>query len=290
MPTMPSSRIDLHAHSVASDGTDTPAEVVYAARAAGLDVLALTDHDTTRGWVAAEEAARHTGLGLVRGLEMSCQRGGRSVHLLGYLIDPTDETLLGEIEHARTSRQTRMHRMVDALAADGIPITMAQVSAHLGPDATLGRPHLADALVAARVVPDRATAFADLLHNESPYYVSHYAVDPARAVRLVRAAGGVPVLAHPFTVTRGRALPTDLIEELVDAGLAGIEVHHRDHDRDGVRRALHLALAHDLIVTGSSDYHGAGKPNRLGEHTTPPASLARIVERAGGVEYIAPAP
>lgn len=281
-PTLGRMRIDLHTHSTASDGTQDPGVLVAAAAEAGLDVVALTDHDTTRGWDEAGAAALERGIGLVRGMEISCQRDHRSVHLLAYLFDPDDADLLGEIEHARSSRLTRMDRMVERMAADGIPITIDQVRAQVAAGATLGRPHLADALVASGQVPDRTTAFRDLLHNESPYYVSHYAVDPVRAVRLVRAAGGVPVLAHPFTVTRGRALDVDVVEEMVAAGLGGIEVHHRDHDAAGRALAQDLADAHDLIVTGSSDYHGEGKPNRLGEHTTDPAQLARIVEQGSG--------
>lgn len=281
-------RIDLHTHSKASDGTESPTDLVRSAKEAGLDVVALTDHDTTRGWDEAASAADALGVGLVRGMEISCQRQGRSIHLLAYLVDPTHTGLLGEIERARASRVTRMDRMVERMAADGIPISIAQVRAQLAPGATLGRPHLADALVEAGVVPDRGAAFRDYLHNDSRYYVSHYAVDPSRAVRLVLEAGGVPVLAHPFTVARGRALTDDAVEELLAAGLAGIEVDHRDHDEEGRRRAARIAAAHDLVVTGSSDYHGTGKPNRLGEHTTDPGALARIVERATGSALLAP--
>lgn len=170
--------------------------------------------------------------------------------------------------------------MVERMAADGIPIDLPEVHAQLEPGATLGRPHLADALVAKGVVPDRDTAFRELLHEESPYYVGHYAVDAARAVRLVVAAGGVAVVAHPFTRSRGRALEPAMIEELASAGMGGIEVHHRDHGNEATGRALALARDLGLLVTGSSDYHGAGKPNRLGEHTTDPSVLAVIEERS----------
>ena len=184
-------RIDLHTHSTESDGTQAPADVVASAREAGLDVLALTDHDTTRGWAAARGAAQAAGLGFFPGIEISCQRGGRSIHLLGYLVDPGNQALVTELEQARRSRLTRMDRMVERMAADGIPISIEEVRAQLAPGATLGRPHLADALVAAGVVPDRAAAFRDWLHNDSRYYVSHYAVDPVRAIALVAAAGEV---------------------------------------------------------------------------------------------------
>ena len=278
--------IDLHAHSAESDGTESPAELMASAQRAGLDVVALTDHDTTRGWGAATEAAGGLGIGLVRGIEISCSRDGRSVHLLGYLFDPTYAGLLTEIGAARHARLTRMDAMVERMAADGIPITIEKVRAHVAAGATLGRPHLADALVAAGLVPDRAAAFRDYLHDESPYYVSHYAVDPVRGVELVTAAGGVAVVAHPFTRSLGRSLDVDLVEEMAAAGMVGIEANHRDHGPEEVARALAVASAHDLIVTGSSDYHGTGKPNRLGENSTTPSALAAILERATGVDHL----
>lgn len=282
-------RIDLHAHSNISDGTETPTQLVRAAMDAGLDVVAITDHDTTLGWDEAASAAADLGVGLVRGMEISCHRGPQSIHLLGYLFDPGHAELRDEVEHSRTSRVTRMERMVEAMAGDGIPISMAAVEAQVAPGATLGRPHLADALIAAGVVPDRTAAFNELLHNESRYYAYHYAVDPVRAVELVLAAGGVPVIAHPFTLSRGRSLDEELVEEMVAAGLAGLEAHHRDHDADGTERALRIARAHGLIVTGSSDWHGTGKVNLLGENTTQPDQLRRIIDRASGTQFLPPA-
>lgn len=272
--------IDLHTHSSVSDGTESPSEVMRAAARAGLCVMALTDHDQTGGWAEAATVVAQTGVGLVRGIEISTSRHGRSIHLLGYLFDDSDADLNAELSRARESRLTRMDRMVERMAADGIPIDVTEVHAQLEPGATLGRPHLADALVAKGVVPDRDAAFRDLLHEESRYYVGHYAVDPARAVRLVVAAGGVAVIAHPFTRARGRATDPALVEELARAGMTGIEVHHRDHGPRATSLALTLARDLGLLVTGSSDYHGAGKPNRLGEHTTDPAVLAEIEERS----------
>lgn len=248
---------------------------------AGLDVVALTDHDTTRGWAAAQAAAPTYGVALVPGIEISCVADGISVHLLGYLHDPTEPILLAELEHARESRLTRARRMVDRLAQD-YPITWSDVLAQAGEDATIGRPHIADALVARGVVPDRTAAFADLLHNRSPYHVSHYAPSTVRAVELVRGAGGVPVMAHPFAHQRGRVVGDEAIEAMVGAGLAGLEVHHRDHDAASVAHALELADRWGLLVTGSSDYHGDGKPNRLGEHTTTAEVLAQIEDQASG--------
>lgn len=273
-------RIDLHTHSYVSDGTQSPREVMLSAAQAGLDVMALTDHDTTLGWAEAENAVSETGVALVRGIEISTSHYGRSVHLLGYLVDAENDALNAELERARDSRLRRMDRMVERLAADGIPITVDEVYAQLEDGATLGRPHLADALVAAGVVPDRYIAFRDYLHNDSPYYVSHYAVDPVRAVQLVNDAGGVAVIAHPFTRSRGRMTSPGLIEEMAAAGLAGVEAYHRDHGPEEVALAVDLADRLGLLVTGSSDYHGAGKVNRLGEFTTEARVLAQLEERA----------
>lgn len=275
-------RVDLHTHSTASDGTQAPGDVVASAREAGLDVLALTDHDTAQGWAPAAEAAARLGVALVRGIEVSCADRGRSVHLLGYLPDPDHPGLAAELRHARESRVGRLRRIIELMAADGLPVTYAQVQAQVPPGATEGRPHIADALVASGAVATRDEAFRRWLGNDSPYYVGHYAPDPVRAVELVVAAGGVPVYAHPFGRDRATAATNHRIEAMAAAGLAGLEVHHRDHDPAAVERGLALAHRLDLLVTGSSDYHGAGKENRLGEHTTDPAVLAEIEARSSG--------
>ena len=276
-------QIDLHAHSTASDGTQPPADVVASARAAGLDVVALTDHDTTSGWDEAAAAAEREGVALVRGIEISCERDAASIHLLGYLTDPEHPGLSAELARAREARVSRLERMVELMAADGIPISYAEVLASVPPGATEGRPHIADALVRKGVVADRDAAFAEWLSNDSPYYVRHYAPDPARAVELVVEAGGVAVHAHPFTRARGRMASDELIEELAAAGLAGVEVDHRDHDEDARSRGRALASTLGLLVTGSSDYHGAGKRNLLGENTTAPGVLEQIEARASGI-------
>lgn len=280
--------IDLHTHSTASDGTEAPAVVVAQAVAAGLGVVALTDHDTTLGWAEASDAARAHGITLVPGIEVSCSRRWRSIHLLAYLPDPQHPTLVAELARARDSRDTRLDEMVRLMAADGIPVTIESVRAEVEEGATAGRPHIADALVTAGAVEHRDEAFARWLGNDSPYYVSHYAPDPVHAVQVVRAAGGVPVIAHPWSGTRGRAVSDGLVEEMAAAGLAGLEVHHRDHDADAVRHLTDLAKALDLLVTGASDYHGEGKRNRLGEHTTTPAVLAAIEELATGSPVVRP--
>lgn len=280
--------IDLHTHSTASDGTGAPGQVMDEAAAAGLTVVALTDHDTTLGWDEAQESALRHGLTLVRGIEISCKRGRLSMHLLGYLPDPEHPELVAELEHARESRDTRLDRMVERLAAGGIPITAEEVRRQVAPGATPGRPHIADALVANGYVKHRDEAFAELLHNSSPYYVSHYAPDPVRAVEAVLAAGGVPVVAHPFAEQRGQVPDDALIEELASAGLAGIEAWHPEMTAAGERHAADLAQALGLFVTGSSDYHGAGKANLLGQRTTDPASLEAILDQATGTEVIRP--
>ena len=272
--------IDLHAHSSASDGTDTPADLVAAASRAGVDTLALTDHDTVQGWSQAARAAASHGVTLVRGVEVSARWRGVSVHVLGYLPDPSHPELAAELERTRTSRLTRMDRMVALMSEAGLPVDIDRVRAELTPGATLGRPHLADALVREGVVDDRDEAFARYLHSEGPFYIAHYAPEAARAVEVVRAAGGVAVLAHPRARLRGRVLPTSAIHDLVDAGLAGLEVDHRDNapdDRDLLRE---LARDRGVLVTGSSDYHGSGKANRLAEHTTALAVLDALVAGA----------
>ncbi len=277
------SGIDLHTHSTASDGTESPAEVVTSARRAGLEVIALTDHDTAHGWDEAAAAAARHGVGLVRGMEISCSRYGRSIHLLGYLVDPDHPGLATEIGYAREARVSRLRRMVEKMAADGIPLTYEQVVAQVPRGATEGRPHIADALVANGAVANRDEAFVRWLGNDSPYYVRHYAPDPVDAVRLVVEAGGVAVHAHPFGRGRGAGAGDPLIEEMAAAGLGGLEVYHRDHDETARQHGLEMAERLDLLVTGSSDYHGAGKENRLGENTTASEVLAEIEARASGV-------
>jgi predicted metal-dependent phosphoesterase TrpH len=184
------------------------------------------------------------------------------------------------MERARTSRATRARRMVERLAADH-PIRWEDVEAQVADaSTTVGRPHIADALVARGVVADRTEAFGDLLSSSSPYYVRYWAPEPAQAVRAIVAAGGVAVVAHPGALTRGRTIPEGLLEEMAAAGLAGIEVDHREHDDVSRARLGGFAAAHDLLVTGGSDYHGAGKPNRLGENLTRPSVLAALIERA----------
>jgi predicted metal-dependent phosphoesterase TrpH len=275
-------RIDLHAHSHVSDGTEPPAALVASAKTAGLDIVALTDHDQTAGWAEAARTALELGIGLVPGMEISCKTAaGISVHLLSYLHDPTHAGLLDEIGKARDARITRARRMVELLAED-YPVDWDMVAHHSAPGATIGRPHIADALVTAGVVRTRTEAFAQVLTARSRYYVGHYAMDPVTAVKLVREAGGVPVFAHPVASARGRVVGEETFDEMIAAGLLGIEIEHRDNPEEGRQYLRELARKHDLIVTGSSDYHGAGKPNRLGENLTSKEMMARIVAAGTG--------
>jgi predicted metal-dependent phosphoesterase TrpH len=269
-------RIDLHTHSTASDGTQAPGVLVAAAAAAGLDVVALTDHDTTDGWAEAGAAAHDAGIVLVPGTEVSARSRGVSVHLLSYLQDPAHPALADLIGRTREARLHRGRAIVEKLAAD-YPITWDDVLAQQAPGTVVGRPHVADALVALGVVPDRTAAFAGLLSAHGRYYVPYYAPEAVEAVQAIRASGGVPVFAHPGADGRGRIVPDEVIAELADAGLAGLEVRHRDHDAHQRERLAALAERLGLLVTGSSDYHGAGKPNLLGENTTEPEVLAEIV-------------
>ncbi|MDQ0755664.1 PHP domain-containing protein [Arthrobacter sp. B3I4] len=279
-------RIDLHAHSNVSDGTQAPAAVIASAAEAGLDVVALTDHDSTDGWAEAAAAARKLGLAMVPGMEVSCRTSeGISVHLLSYLHDPAHPGLLEEITKAKDARFTRAERMVSLLAED-YPLSWDDVIHHVAPGATLGRPHIADALVAAGVVADRTEAFDTILTSRSRYWVQHYAPEPAVAVELVRAAGGVPVFAHPVASSRGRIVGDRTYREMIDAGLAGLEVDHRDNPEEGRAFLRGLAERHGLLITGSSDYHGAGKPNLFGENLTSPEALARIEELGTGSSVV----
>ena len=275
-------RIDLHAHSNVSDGTQNPAVLVAAAADAHLDVVALTDHDSTDGWAEALAAARRRCVGLVPGMEISCKTSqGVSVHLLSYLHDPAHPGLLEEITKSKVARLTRAERMVERLAED-YPLNWDDVSAHVAPGATVGRPHIADALVAAGIVADRNEAFANILTSHSRYFVSHYAPDPLLAVELVRAAGGVPVFAHPLASARGRVVAPEMFHDMVDAGLLGLEVEHRDNPPEGRAWLRRFARDRGLIMTGSSDYHGTGKPNLLGENLTSPENLERVLAAGTG--------
>lgn len=278
----PDAVVDLHVHSDHSDGADPPAVVVEHAREAGLDVVALTDHDVVSGWAAADAAGRAAGVTVVPGVEVSCSWRGISVHLLAYLPDPDHEALAAELEANRRSRDTRLQVMIERLRADGYPVSEEEVRQVAGEAGALGRPHVADVLVRQGVVASRDEAFAELLSSSGPYYVSHAAPDPVAATEMVVAAGGVAVLAHPFAGRRGTVVEDRVVADMAEAGMLGLEVDHRDHGPQELAHAADLAGRLGLLRTGSSDYHGAGKQNRLGEHTTDPRVLDRILEAASG--------
>jgi predicted metal-dependent phosphoesterase TrpH len=273
--------IDLHTHSSVSDGTETPTQLIRAAVAAGLGTVALTDHDSTAGWQEAFAAASGTGLTVIPGMELSTRHGWRSVHLLAYLIDPTNAALIAETARIRQARLRRAESIVEKLAAD-YDIEWADVVAQTTEGATVGRPHIADALVAKGHVATRSAAFASILHPRNGYYEPHYAPEPLAAVKLVRAAGGVPVLAHPGTRGRDDVIPEDKLAALVKAGLFGLEIYHRENTESGRARLFELAERYGLEITGSSDYHGQGKPNQLAENTTEPDVLERMIAAGSG--------
>lgn len=274
-------RIDLHTHSTASDGTEPPGTVVRAAAAEGIAVLGLTDHDTTAGWAEAFDAARGSGITVVPGIELSTQLDYASVHILGYLVDPGDAALRALTDELRDERVHRAETMVARIGKD-YDLTWDDVLARTAPGATVGRPHIADALVAKGYVPDRSAAFSSILHWRGGYYQPHRAPQPVVGVRMIRAAGGVPVIAHPGSRGPEGLMTEERIRALVDAGLAGVEVDHRDNPAPARARWAEIAERYGLIRTGSSDYHGAGKPNRLAENSTDPDQYARIVELGTG--------
>ena len=274
-------RIDLHTHSTASDGTDSPAELVRNAGAAGLDVVALTDHDTVSGHGAAA-GALPAGLTLVTGAELSCSLGGVSLHMLAYLFDPEEPEFARERELVRDDRIPRAQAMVRKLRELDVPVTWERV-AEIAGDGAVGRPHIASAMVEAGVVETVSDAFTeDWLANDGRVYVGKHELDPFDALRLIKGAGGVAVFAHPLAAKRGQCVPESAIGELATAGLDGVEADHMDHE-PAVRARLHdLAAGLGLLATGSSDYHGSRKSCRLGEHTTDPDVYAEIAARASG--------
>jgi len=268
--------IDLHTHTTASDGTDSPAELINKALSAGIQTLAITDHDSTSGWTEAIAALRPP-MSLVLGAEISTLTlTGISVHILGLLFDGEDNDLQAMLADSRDTRIPRMRKMVELMASDGIAITMEDVIAATPPGATVGRPHLADALVKNKVVTTRDEAFIDLLHNASKYYVTYAAPTPEDAIIQIRKAGGVAVIAHPFASRRGEVISVSTFTSLVAAGLNGIEVNHRDHSQVEREQLNEIADQLALVKTGSSDYHGNGKLNALGENLTDPAQWERL--------------
>ncbi len=274
-------RIDLHTHSNVSDGTQTPAELIASAVAAGLDIVALTDHDTAAGWPEARAAAERLGIGFVSGMEISTDLEGHAIHLLAYLPDPTYPPLLHELDRILVGRSARVPTMVTALNKLGIDITADDVYAQSEDAAASGRPHVADALVKLGVVGDRTEAFDKYLAWGKPAYAERYSGPLPLIIRLVREAGGVPVVAHPWGRSERHWPDEATLAELQAEGLVGIEVDHQDHDAATRAELRAIARNLDLIVTGSSDYHGTGKIDHdLGVNTTAPEQYERLLAAA----------
>ncbi|MEG0595929.1 MAG: PHP domain-containing protein [Aurantimicrobium sp.] len=279
--------IDLHLHSNVSDGTGSPTDVVREAHAAGVRTMALTDHDTAAGWDEAREECLRLGMTFIPGMEFSSRIEHGSIHILAYLIDPNFAPLAEELDKLQNDRENRLRQMTENVSAD-YDITWDHVMEQVAASGkSLGRPHLADALVAQGIIGERSEAFDGILSKNGPYYVSQYALDPVSAVKLIRAAGGVPVMAHP--TTRGRVAPMEYIDRLIEAGLGGYEIEHRENMEPGKTILREICLERGLIMTGSSDYHGTGKPNQPGENTTSPEMLAKIIEQGTGASPSYPA-
>ena len=268
--------IDLHTHTNNSDGTESPRELVNKAISLGMSVLGITDHDTTRGWQEAIQTVRGD-IALALGSEISCLTdNGISVHMLGLLFDGEHKEMQTMLEETRDGRLPRMRKMIEKMRAAGIDISMDDVEAARPQGATLGRPHLADALVNKGIIKSRDEAFQGMLNNDSVFYVSHAAPTPAEAIRMIGKAGGVSVIAHPFASLRGQILQASDFTDLVAAGLHGIEVDHRDQNPDERAMLRNIANELGLVVTGASDYHGSGKLNSLGEYGTAPAQWEKL--------------
>jgi predicted metal-dependent phosphoesterase TrpH len=276
---------DLHLHSVHSDGTESPAQVMAAAHRHGLRTVALTDHDTTSGWAEAAEASASLGMTLLPGMELSARHEWRSVHVLAYLVDPDEPGLRAMTDRIRSSRLDRARLMADRISRD-YDLDWNDILEQTTDGATVGRPHIADALVARGLVRDRAEAFSSIRSPRGEYYVALYAPDPVTAVQLVADAGGVAIIAHP--AGRAGVLPMPLLDRMLDAGLGGFEMAHRENLESGLRTLRKIVQERDLIVTGSSDYHGLGKPNQPGENTTSDDMVSRIIDAATGTAPVYP--
>lgn len=292
LESVPDKRIDIHLHSNRSDGVESPTRVMEVAKAQGLEIVSLTDHDTTSGWDEARDACSKLGLTFMPGIEVSASLDGDSVHLLGYLVDPANPELLEESGKTRDDRVWRFETMVEKIGADFKGITKDFVYSFHQEGATLGRPTIARALVDLGVVASVTEAFDEILSPENErYFVGHYAPRIERAIEVVLSAGGVPIFAHPWTADRASLASANLSDEqindrfatLVKLGLAGLEVHHEENTVFGRERLAEIAAANNLIVTGSSDYHGDGmKPVLPGQHTTAPVMFERIVAAGTG--------
>lgn len=273
--------IDLHTHSTVSDGTDSPRDLVRLAAEQGISTLALTDHDTTVGWAEARIAAEEHGIQLIEGAEFSTTDPSTrsTIHMLAYLFDPASPDLVAEIGRAQTARRERGRRIVDLISAD-YPLTWEDVSALVPEGTTLGRPHIAEGLIAKGIVQSRDEAFDTILYDNGPYDIALERMSPLKLVKIIAASGGVSVAAHPRAATRNAGLSAQSLTELADAGLFGLEVRHPEHDEAARIELTGIAQRLGLAITGSSDYHGHGKSVRLAAETTTPDVLEALTTRA----------
>jgi len=273
------SKVDLHLHSCVSDGKYTPAEVVAKAAGLGLAVIALTDHDNVDGIAAALEAARNfPGLKVIPGVEISTDEAEGEVHMLGYFIDYTHPELLATLVKSRETRVGRAQDMVYKLAGLGLPLEWKRVLEIAG-DGTIGRPHIARALLEKGYISTFNEAFDKYIGDGGPAYVDRTKITPTEAVEIILRAGGLPVLAHPFTTKNTEALVTRLAQN----GLAGIEAYSGKHTPEQVQRYHKLAEKHHLIVTGGSDYHGIHEDTEtmMGSLDIPMSAAEKLIARAG---------
>jgi predicted metal-dependent phosphoesterase TrpH len=273
--------IDLHTHSDESDGTFTPSEVVRRAAELGLDVVALTDHDTTAGLEEAAEAAREVGVELVPGVEFSAEHERTSIHVLCYWMDASNEEFQAELQRLRDDRFRRGEMMIEKLQALGFDISFERVREIAG-GGNIVRPHVAQAMVEAGIVADEAEAFDRYIADGGPAHVPKHALDPLEAVDLIGRAGGVCVLAHPGMWGAQSSVPDDLIVAMAERGMAGLEVDHTDHTPE--QRSTYRVMAErlGLVATGGSDCHGTRyDPIRLGGSLCDPEQFAALRARAG---------
>ena len=277
---------DIHCHTVFSDGTETPQGMVSLALRNGLDGIAITDHDTSAGWDDAADAAAREGIALLRGTEITAVCGSVSVHMLGLQYDPTNKRIADMFSTTRRKRLLRTRHMVERMAQD-FPITWQKVEQQVkeGSRTTVGRPHIADALVAAGVYRTRSEAFAGAVSAQSKYYIPTPSPSTHEVIAAVKGAGGVVVAAHAGDPQRNRRLLSDeQLDAMIADGLDGLEIWHRGNPPEQRERLLTIAARHDLLVTGGSDWHGKGKPNGLGENLTDDDTVREILHR--GVDLI----
>ncbi len=271
--------VDLHIHTTASDGVDSPVEVVARAKSLGLKAIAVTDHDTLEGIKPACDAGISYNIEVLPGVELGSEHLGDEIHILGYLVKQDNRELLEKLKLFRDKRISRMEKMVKKIQEFGFPVDMSMVMAISGAG-SVGRPHLAEALVKIGVVDTMGEAFEKYIGAGRPAYIPRHKLSPAEAVRLIITAGGVPVMAHP-----GLNNAAQFIEELISIGLAGVEAYHPVHSQEEMSYYLRLAQKHDLIVTGGSDYHGPGHKTgrRIGLVTMPYSVVNELRKKAGHI-------